>query len=274
MDQEGLMFLAISLLVAAVVLLSSGASGPLSAITLLLSVLAMVLIVIIYFADFLVFPMFTKIFGITIIPSKNYWIPKGQDAVVKYINGLYYATGYLTANIYNYVFAQEEISEEEQNAMAAAPERWERAVMSINFPFKFNIATVSQEIQKYREELEGQRGLLQFQYSKELNQSNANPMSLQEIERRINVIQARIDRLGEGERPVNTLLYIETTAVGVSEKDALDALTNQLNQLQIVFNGFDLSITRVLGRELYLLFKLNYVVPGLQELNSMFQSQR
>ena len=70
------------------------------------------------------------------------------------------------------------------------------------------------------------------------------------------------------------MLYFESTAVGISEKDALDALTNQLNQIQTIFNGFDLSIIRVVGREMYLLFKLNYTLPNIEELKAEFQAQR
>jgi hypothetical protein len=43
-------------------------------------------------------------------------IPKEQDSVVKYVNNKYYATGYLSANIYNYVFAAESV-EEDENAL-------------------------------------------------------------------------------------------------------------------------------------------------------------
>jgi acetolactate synthase small subunit len=90
----------------------------------------------------------------------------------------------------------------------------------------------------------------------------------------MNVIQTRIDRIGQGEKPIDNIMYIESTAVGVSLKEASDSLTNQLNELQTVFNVFDLSINRVIGRELYLLFRMNYVIPGIGELMDSFQIQK
>ncbi|MDE1860425.1 MAG: hypothetical protein KGH72_01780 [Candidatus Micrarchaeota archaeon] len=274
MDNEALIYIGVTLISGALVLIGAPESGFLELGVVIIAILGMVLILVIYFADFLVFPIFTKIARITIIPGKDYSIPPSEDAIIKFSGGIYYATGYLTANIYNYVFAQEEISEEEKANITAAPDKWERAVMNLNFPFKFNIVSTSQEIQKYRDELEGKRGLLQFQYSKEVSNSNANPMTLRDIERRMNVVQARIDRLGGGERPIDTMLYFESTAVGVSEKDAMDALTTQLDKIQTIFNGFDLSIVRVVGREMYLLHKLNYSLPDVEQLKATFQTQR
>ncbi|MDE1767986.1 MAG: hypothetical protein KGH62_01330, partial [Candidatus Micrarchaeota archaeon] len=87
------------------------------------------------------------------------------------------------------------------------------------------------------------------------------------------VMQAKIDRVGSGEKPLNTIMYIESTAVGVSKKEASDNLTKQLNQLQTIFNVFDLSMVRVYGRELYQLHRMNYIIPSLDELKAQFQEQ-
>ena len=193
---------------------------------------------------------------------------------MKYTSGLYYASGYLTANIYNYVFQAEEISEEEDLALTEAPDNWERATMNISFPFRFNMVSTVLDIQKYREELEGRRGYLQFQYSKESQQTTPSSIALDELSKRMRVIETRINRLGQGERPVTEIMYIESTAVGISEREAMDTLTSQLNQLQTVFNIFDLSITRIMGRELYYLHRMNYVVPPVNELMSTFEFQR
>lgn len=273
MDEKTIAYLAASALVVAVVVVDSSAFGLVGVLILLLAVIASLLIILLAFADYIVFPIFTRLLDINVIPAKDYMIPKTQDCVIKYSNGVYYATGYLTANIYGYIFSQEKATEDDAE-MAAAPEKWEKAIMNIRFPFKFNMVAAAEDVQRYRDELEGKRGLLEFQYSKESSATNPNPMNLADIQRQMNVVQARIDRIGLGERPVNNIMYIESTGVGVSEKEASDNLTNQLNELQTIFNIFDLSIFRVVGRELYHLFNLNYIIPGMNELTSEFQVQR
>jgi hypothetical protein len=273
MDENTIAYLAISLIIMVIVISSASQFGVVGIIIDALAVLSILVLLLLAFADFLVVPLFTKLLNITMVPAKNFTITNGQDAVVKYSNGIYYATGYLTANVYNYIFSAERPTEDEPE-LTAAPEKWEKAIMNIHFPFKFNMVVASEDIQKYRDELETRRGLLEFQYSKEMQATNPSPMGLENMQRQISVIQTRIDKVGEGEKPVNSIMYVESTAVGVSLKEATDALTNQLNELQTIFNIFDLSLIRVIGRELYQLFEFNYLVPGLNELSSSFDVQR
>ncbi len=275
MDEETIMYLALSGVVVLLMLFFIGGYGPFKIAVVILAIIALLIIALINFADFLVFPLFTSILNIKIIPAKDCYIPKKQNCTIKNISGLYYATGYLTANVYSYAFSAEKIEETEDMQLVSAPEKWERILMNISFPFKFSTITFAHELQEYREGLEGKRGFLEFQLSKEMNGSNPSQMAIDDFQRRINVLQARIDRISSGERPVGSLMYIETTAVGVSEKAAMDALDNQLNQLQTAFNALDLQISRVVGRELYLLFNFNYALPiTTGEMTKLFEEQR
>ncbi len=273
MDVKQILYLAASLLVALLVFIAAPKFGIFGTIIIILSLVTIAIIAILAFADYILFPVFTKMLNIIIVPSKDCVITRSQDAVVKYTNGIYYATGYLAANVYNYVFAEEQPTDD-QTELVAAPDKWEKATMNIDFPFKFNLIVSGEDIQKFRDELEAKRGLLEFQYSRESSTTTPNAMELENIQRQIRVIQARIDKLGAGLKPLNSLIYLESIAVGVSEKDATDKLSGQLSQLQTVFNIFDLSITRVVGRELYQLYRLNYVIPKFNELESEFPIQK
>ncbi len=275
MDEETVMYVAIPALVVLMSMFMLPSYVPFNYVALTLAIIAMILILLINYADFILFPILTLLLKIQIIPAKNYYITTNQNTLIKNVSGLYYATGYLTANIYNYVFSAEQVDVEEEAKMVQAPEKWEKIVMNTGFPFKFNLITYSKEIQSYREDLEGRRGYLEFQLSKEMSSGKPNQLSIEDFKRRINIIQARIDRLSSGERPIGSVMYIETTAVGVSEKAAKDALNNQLNQLQTIFNSLDLSISRVVGRELFVLFQFGYKLPTTaDELESMFHMQR
>jgi hypothetical protein len=275
-DQEEMMYLATTILVAFLVLVNANASifGPFVVPVVIFALLAIVAILMINYADFIAFPLFTTIFGISVIPGKGYIIPKNETAIIKYTNGLYYATGYITANLYKYVFTAQNQGANEETEIATATDRWERAIMSINFPFKFNVISTALDIQAYRDEVESRRGLLEFQLAREMNSSNPSTMTINELQRKINITQMRIERLGNGEKPINTLMYVETTAVGISEKETLDLLSNQIAQLQTVMNVFDLSMSRISGRELQMLYKMNYSLPSGKDFDSMFQKQK
>ncbi len=273
MDVETVVYLGASTMV--VVLALSGAAnyGILAFPVILFGLVALFFIFVMNFADFIVFPLFTKYLNIEIVLSKDHRVPKTQNSVMKYVNGIYYATGYLTANVYKYVFAAEAVNPEADEGLASAPDKWERIVMNTKFPFKFNLVSVAEDVQKYREELEGQRGFLEFQLSKETNSSNPNQLTITDLQRKISIVQTRIDSISVGELPTYIVMYIESTAVGVSEKEAADILTEQLSHLQTVFNAFDLNIVRVVGRELHALHGLNYRLMSFDEMSKHFQPQ-
>lgn len=275
MDEETVIYLGFTGIVALLGIFFASGYGTLSIVAIALCVATLVFIIVLNYADFVLFPVFTIILGVKTMAAKNYLIPKDQNCIIKNVNGLYYATGYLTANVYNFVFAAERVEEGEDAKLAAAPDKWERIVMNVKFPFKFHMISYANEIQSYREELEGKRGFLEFQLSKEMQATSPNQLTIDDFQRRINIIQSRIERLSSGERPVGSVMYIESIAVGVSEKAAMDALTNQINQLQTVFNSMDLSINRVVGRELNILFRFGFKLPtSSSELEGLFNVQK
>jgi hypothetical protein len=272
-EMETILYAGTSMAIIVLILANAANYGIFSPIVLVLGAIVLFFIAAMNFADFLIFPFITKRLKVEIQLSKDHKSPETQNCIIKYANGLYYATGYLTGNIYKYVFAAESINPEEESNLTLGPEKWERIVMNTNFTFKFNLISMAQDVQKYRDSLEGKRGYIEFQLSREQQNTTPNALTIKEMERKINVLQARIDRISEGELPTYSIMYIETTAVGVSQKEAMDVLNNQLAHLQTVFNAFDLSITRVVGREIHHLYSMNYRVMGFDDMTKMFQIQ-
>ena len=261
MDEEGIMYLGICSMFVIMMLLTSGLFKPLSIIALIIGIFALVLLLGLEWADYIIFPLVTKFVGITFRPAKDYKIIPDQTAVVKEAGGIFYATGFITASVFPYVFKEGSIQENEDEQVLSSSEKWERIVMSLTFPFKYHILAASRNVQEVREEIEGKRSYQEFQLSRAMQESNANEVTITEIQRNISVIQAKMDRISRGERPLSALMYIETTAFGVSEKAALDTLTEQINQLQVAFSAFDVSLQRIVGRELYTLFLYNFSLP-------------
>ena len=276
MDEDAIIYLTFSIVIILITMATLGSygGGLYSLIALFLTIMTLIIIVLIHFADFLVFPLLTSILGITFQPAKGYKIVKEQDSIVKEVNGLFYSTGYVTGNLFAYSFKAETTQQDEDLRILQAPENWERAVMSIEFPFKFHVISVGSNVQQVRDELEGKRSYQEFQLSRAMQSQTANEMSITDLQRKINVLQTKIDRISQGERPVSTLIYIETTAVGISEKASLDALASQIKQLQIAFGSFDLELGRIAGRELYILFKFNFSLPtSIEEVTGQFDQQ-
>ncbi len=275
MDSKTMVYMGITLLIVVLSLLTVKSYGAYGIIVVIFAVLAFLTILAVNYADFLLFPAITYVLNLRISPAKGYIIPKSQNCIIKSVNGLYYATGFITANVYSYVFSQEGIEFDQDEKLAAGPEKWERLVMSVKFPFRFSMMTYAKDIQKYREDLESKSGYLSFQLSRESGSSSPNQMTIDDLQKRINAIQTQIDRLTQDERPVTSIMYMETIAVGVSEKAAMDVLENQISKLETVANSLDLNAMRVTGRELYQLFEFNYHVPERPvEFTQLFNEER
>ncbi len=275
MDETKVVFLLFSLMVVLFGFLALHAlgKGVLYYIGVLFLLITVLFILAMNWVDAKLFSSITSILGVTFQPAKDYLINKQQNAVIKEVNGIFYATGYVTANLFSYTFKAESAPEDDEEKMIAAPELWERIVMNISFPFKFHVLASGLDVQNIRDELEGKRSYQEFQLSRAM-QNNSSEVVITDIRRKMSTIQAKIDRISQGEKPIATLMYLETTAIGVSEKAALDTLDAQVNQLRLSFSSMDVETTRIIGRELYSLFNFNFSLPTeFKELSTMFDQQ-
>jgi hypothetical protein len=278
MDEETITYLLLSMVVplAALSFIPELGKGAFAILAALITLAGIAAILIMNWADFVLFSLVTTIFNVTFQPAGGYKIVKTQDAIVKNVNGLYYATGFVTANLFSYVFKQEEAVDQasEDARLIGAPDAWERAVMSISYPFKFHVLSTGLDVQKVRDELEGKRSYQEFQMSRAMQNASTNDMTITDLQRKINVLQTQINRISQGEKPIATIMYAETTAIGISEKAALDALTGQVSGLQVALGALDVDLIRVIGRELYTLFSFNFGLPtGNEEIASYFNQE-
>jgi hypothetical protein len=276
MDEETIIYLAFTALITLIAIEGAGSFGkgiaPL--IVDMLALLTLGFLLLFTFADFVIFPLFTTLLGVSFQPVANYYIVKRQNAVVKNVNGIFYATGYISANLFAYSFKEEREEEDVEDQMKQAPEKWERAISSIHFPFKYHVLSSGMDVQKVRDELEGKRSYQEFQLSRALQSQGSNDVTITNIQRNINMIQAKIDRISQGEKPVATLMYIETTAVGISEKAAIDMLDAQVKQLQVALSSLDVDLMRIEGRELYSLFMYSFALPtSFEDITAQFSQQ-
>jgi uncharacterized small protein (DUF1192 family) len=179
------------------------------------------------------------------------------------------------ANLFGYEFKQELEQSDTEAKIIEAPLRWELAVTNIKFPFKYHLLSSGLNVQDIRDELEGKRSYQEYQMSKVMQDSKGKDnMAIAELQRKINVLQRKMDRISGGEKPIGSVMYVETTAIGVSEKAAVDELERQIGALQIALSPMNVDLIRVIGRELYTLFKFSFAMPlNYEETRTYFDKQ-
>jgi hypothetical protein len=274
-DIEKLIYLIFTLMVIVIAFtLSSSFKGIANFIALIFIILSAVMVLAFGLGDTFVFPVLMSTLGVTFTVAKDNSMTKKEDAIIKNVGGLTYATGFITANLFQYTFKEEVTQQEDEMKLIQGPSNWERAISALKFPWKYNIVSVGLDVQKVRDDLEGKRSFQQFQLARLMQSSNPGQNAIEEIQRNINIIQAKMDRISQGEKPIATLMYVETTAVGVTEKAAMDQLETQIRAIQIGFSSQDVQLMRVVGRELYTLFRYGFSVPTtFGEIADMFDQQ-
>lgn len=276
MDSTGVIYLAFSLVIVLITFSFLPYFGPgiYRIIAIVILLITVVLILMLNWIDFIVFPAVSRMLGITFQPMKDYKIVKSQDAIVKNVGGIYYAIGYLTANLFAYTFKAENPEEDIDSRIAEAPDRWERAVSGIDFPFKFHVLSCGRDVQKARDSLEGKRGYIEFQMARLAQSGKQTDTAMEELQRKQSIIQTQMDRISQGEKPISSIMYIETVGVGVTEKSALDNLAAQEARLQVALSSLDVQIIKIVGRELYSIFNFNFSLPTqYNEIASNFDMQ-
>jgi hypothetical protein len=276
MDEEGIVYLAFAMVVLLIALtfVSKMGGGIFSIFAALIVMMTACTVVILNFADYIVVSLGFSAIGLTFQPAAGYKINRQQNSAIKTVGGIYYATGYVTANLFNYEFKQELEQTDTEERMIEAPLRWELAVTNIKFPFKYHLLSSGLNVQDIRDELEGKRSYQEYQMAKVMQNSKGGDMAIADIQRKINVLQRKMDRISGGEKPIGSIMYVETTAIGVSEKAALDELERQIGALQIALSPMNVDLQRVIGRELYTLFKFSFAIPlNYDETRSYFDKQ-
>ncbi|MGB9703590.1 MAG: hypothetical protein ACP5HJ_00520 [Candidatus Micrarchaeia archaeon] len=251
--------------------LFSSSLGFLGLIAFFFLLSLMALLPLTMFFDYLVLPFFTYVFGITEVPAEGYEITKKQDAVVKYVNGVYYAIGYLGASIYEYILRREEPEENLEGRFIQSLELWERAIANIKFPMKFEIITFQRDLVAARRELEEQRDYWEYRLSKEMQATMPNAMEIDNIQRKIRILDVKLNRMSAGEKPLGVLMFASIYSCGLSKEAALKNLEATIKEATVTLgNALDLKISRLYGRDLRNAFLLEYVIPPSEkELDSI-----
>ncbi|BCS91021.1 MAG: hypothetical protein ARM1_0478 [Candidatus Micrarchaeota archaeon] len=275
-DQETVIFTLFAAVPIIVIMALSGAYGKyVNILVIIIALIGLALLLALAFADFLIVPYFMNLFGLKVQPAKDFTTNRQQNAIIKQSNGIYYTIGYLTANLYSYTFKQELSEEDTYQKIINSPLIWENIISSVKVPFRYNIVSFAENVQKVREALEAQRGLKESQLTKLMQASKTEFSSaVADLQRAINIIQRKIDRISAGEKPVRTIMYIEVFGAGVNEKAALDDLEYNIDQVRSAFASFDIEINRVAGRELFVLFEFGFFLPSsYSDIEQLFSKE-
>ena len=193
-------------------------------------------------------------------------VPPSNDVITKENNGVHYASVFLQAQVVDSV--SDKTSEQKQ----LLSEYFERAVSNLGFVCKYSFMIVAKDIQKYREKILTRRGIAELRLSKLKGQNldGANEMIARKYEREIQLWTKQLSRLTTGEKPLEAVCYIMTTASGLTNEEAIVRARRQADQIvSTVSNALNVEIKQLKGNDMKKCFEWEYALPTtLQELEA------
>lgn len=211
---------------------------------------------VIYQLGFIVLPFITSILKVSEIRAGGFEVPPSQDVILKNVGGVYYATAFLYARFYE--SATVGVQEEQSSYM----DLWERAVASVDYPFKFSVISYLEDILKFREDAETNRAAAQLKLGREREKPRPDAITIDKWEREVARQNELLARLSSGEKPLGTLMYITTTAIGVSPAAATATVKGQAGELKATFsNALNVEIVDVKGEDMKKCFEWEVAFP-------------
>ena len=247
-------------------IISSLLTGGLGWFVLPVAIIAIVLTGIsglVFTVGYAVLPMVTKFLRVTEIRAGGYEIPPSQDSIIKNVGGVYYASTFLYARIFEAPVTAgaaevARITEEESPYM----DLWERAIANIKFPFKTSMLLYVEDLTKYREDIQTKRATAQLRLGREKEKPNPDPLVIDRWEREITRQDELLAKLASGEKPMGLVTYLVTTAIGVTKEAAMAQVKTQANELKsVISNALNLDMVVLNGEDMKKCFDWEFAIP-------------
>lgn len=204
---------------------------------------------------YVIVPFFMK--GAKIVEAgRNFEIPPSQDVIVGKSGGNFLATVFLAARLYD------SASERHGPDRAALGEMFEKAIASSGFPFKICALVSPLGLKNELDEIQGKRSIAESRREK-LSSSSKRDSEIARLDREIAMWNRQIERLTTGERPLEMVFYLSTTASGLTKEEAITQARAQGDELSVVVgSALSCEIVPLSGEEMKRCFWWDFFGPA------------
>jgi hypothetical protein len=183
--------------------------------------------------------------------GRNFEIPPTQDAIIGKQGGAFLATVFLSARLY------ESASE---GGAAQAGKMFEKAISSAGFPFKVCCLVCPLPLRAELDEIREKRSLAESR--REKLTGNGNESERARLEREIAMWSRQLEKLTSGEKPLEVVFYLSTTASGRTKDEARSRAHTQSDELSVVVGAaLSCEVVAVKGEEMKRLFWWEFFSP-------------
>jgi hypothetical protein len=227
-----------------------------NALVALLAALMVLLSAVLWKTGHILLPMLTGHFN-TVEVRDPYEIPPQRDMVIKRCGSRYYASMFMQARITS------SVTEMDLASKSLFMEYFERAVGSVRSVVKFSVVVAGVDMSEFGDKLKSRRGEIETDRARLAASGKVSEQAeLTRLDREVSMINKQLERMASGEKPMEVLAYVMTTAVGLSREDASRKVRNQAAEVKTgVANALNVDIQSLADEDMLRCLEWEYMLP-------------
>lgn len=227
-----------------------------NAIFPILASIAFAFSLLIWKYGYLIIPIFTKATNVVEVRG-SYQVPASRDYIIMKTDNGYYASKFLEVKFYE--SSMEKDNSEKKNMF----ESFEKAISSMKYVVKVSLMISTLDLSKHIDEIKTRRSTVEAKKAKEgkIAQNEALRM-----DRELAYLNRLLDRITQGERPVEVIAFASTTAFGLTRDEALSRVSRQAKELMtILSSSLGCEVRELKDSDMLKCFEWDYFFPTTRE---------
>ncbi len=176
---------------------------------------------------YLFIPMITKATRV-IEMREGYEIPPSRDYVIRKTANGYHAAKFLEIRFYE---SSMDKSKEDRGSML---ESFEKAVGSLKYVVKISLLISALDLSTHVDDIKTKRSALEAKRAREGKMSSDDSMRM---DRELAYWNRLLERITQGERPVELIAFASTTSFGLTREEAVSKVSRQAKELRTILSS-------------------------------------
>jgi len=226
-----------------------------SVVAVIISSFLFIIGLIVWRYGYLLIPMLTKATKIVEVREGYQISPERNSLLKQTING-WSCTKVMEMVFYSSATVS---SDNEKHHMF---ESFEKMLSSFSYPVKISLVIAPVDLTSYIDGLKTQRSRLEAK----LSSLDEKSIDYRTTERKIKLISSTIDKIMKGEKPLEVIAYVSTTAIGTTPEEAESTASRQVKEIStIVGSTLNCDVRELKDRDLITALGFEYAIPDNAE---------
>ncbi len=205
---------------------------------------------------YLIIPAITRATNIVEVRGA-YEVPSTRDHIIKKTDTGYYASKFLEVRFY------ESSIEKDSGEKRTMFESFEKAISSLKYIVKISLMITTLDLSHHIDEIKTKRSTVEAKKAKGVKLAANETLRM---DRELAYWNRLLDRITQGERPVEVIAYASTTAFGLTHDEALSRVNRQAKEVRtILSSSLGCDVNELKDADMLRCFEWDFFFPTTRE---------